>query len=748
MNRTSLHIVRAMILLSCTFMSYLPAWAIFEKGDFPWQVKVTSWQEADMQEKLGPCWYLNVGPTGLRAQITHEYPCYFTVKYVFTKSPAAGKIKPGDIVVGANGTMLKTPHTFGRGNRVTGWDGPLVDMAELIEESQGKDGKLNLMVWPGGNKSGQTTVTLQIESLGKFSATYPFNCPRSEKLVKDTCDFLVKQYEHDGGFHKNVHTHSHGVLALMASGDKKYDSLIKTIMSGYANKNYSSDNEAGFPCWGNGYDGIVMGEYYLRYKDKSLLKVMKSLAECYELSQDWDNGGFSHKPFPAIQQRIANGGPKGYGPMASPGGLAMLGMSLFKAGGLPYSESAYQRTHQSYLQAATPERVSIVYGFPEWTHACIALESGTKAKSGKGIGYKCPKGMSDVGKYSITWPTQADPRWKPTDWVADEAKNNSVYELGDNMRLVVRTMTLPEPTKAYQTRSGCAEAPVGLGALAHLIGNKDNASWEYLGKHCASSCALVPRDWLQGHAASSMHQLWVALGAARADEKEFRSFMDQVKWWFIMQQCHDGGFFILPDRDRDTNSDPFYAPRNLPSANAAIILALPRRQLQITGADAGASVPKKGGYTSLLASKTTPATAPTRRVARKLTPENLVKLDKALKSTLVKLSDKNKLTPVPISFSKTRATVSLAKAEEDGKVTYQTLDQKQTAGCPWNELTLGDRATLSWLVAKLIPTSKDCQAMAGVYMESLGHVKEADSYYEKAGSEAKEKFEKLFEEKK
>jgi Family of unknown function (DUF6288) len=751
MNRIGVHVLRTAILVSAFYLSHEPAWAIFEKGDFPWKVKVESWQEEDMQQKLGPCWYLNVGPTGLRAQITHEYPCYFTIKYVFEKSPAAGKIKVGDIVIGANGTLLKMPHTFGRGNRVTGWDGPLVDMAKLIEDSQGKDGKLNLMVWPGGDKKKQATVPLQIEALGKFSPTYPFNCPRSDKLVKDTCDFLLKQYDQEGGFKKMVHTHSHCVLALMASGDKKYDSHIKRIMSGYSSRKYSSDNGNGFPCWGNGYDGIVMGEYYLRYKDKSMLSAMKSLAECYELSQDWNNGGFSHKPFPAIQQRVAAGGPKGYGPMAAPGGLAMLAMSLFKAGGLPYSESAYQRIHQSYLQSASPEGVNIIYGFPEWHHAVIALEEVKKGKSGKGIGYKCPTGMTTLGKYSITWPTKADPRWVPTDWVEDESKNNMVYEMGDNLRLVVRTMTLKEPSKSFQTRKGCAEAPVGLGALAHLVGNKDNPSWEYLGQHCASSCALAPRDWLQGHASSSMHQLWVALAAARAEEKEFRSFMEQVKWWFIMQQCHDGGFFILPDRDRDTNSDPFYGARNLPSANAAIILALQRRQLQITGADNGASTAKKG-FTSLLTSKTAAASpvvpageAEQLRVARKVIPEGLAKLDKALKTTLVKLSDEDMLKPVPIPLSKTKVLVWLSKVEADDKLSYQTLDKKQTAVYQWTDLTPGDHAVLSRLVASLRPASKDCQAMAGTYMECLGRMVEAEFYYEKAGPEAKEKFDKVFE---
>lgn len=49
---------------------------------------------------------MNVGPTGLRARITHEHPAYFTIKFVFDKSPGSGKIEAGDIVVGANGKIM------------------------------------------------------------------------------------------------------------------------------------------------------------------------------------------------------------------------------------------------------------------------------------------------------------------------------------------------------------------------------------------------------------------------------------------------------------------------------------------------------------------------------------------------------------------------------------------------------------------------------------------------------------------
>jgi len=151
-----------------------PASAVHEKGDgFPWNVKLHGRHDQPVVDKLGKGWFLNVGPTGLRARITHEHPAYFTIKFVFDKSPAAGKIQAGDIVVGANGKIMAAPHQFGR--RSPSWRGPMTAMAKLIEDSQAKDGKLNLIVWPGGDRAKQKTVALQLKPVGRFSPTNPFN---------------------------------------------------------------------------------------------------------------------------------------------------------------------------------------------------------------------------------------------------------------------------------------------------------------------------------------------------------------------------------------------------------------------------------------------------------------------------------------------------------------------------------------------------------------------------------------------
>jgi hypothetical protein len=137
-----------------------------------------------------------------------------------------------------------------------------------------------------------------------------------------------------------------------------------------------------------------------------------------------------------------------------------------------------------------------------------------------------------------------------------------------------------------------------MGALAHLIGNKDRPSWEYLGRHCANTCALGPGNAFDGHAASNLHAFWSILGAARGGEPEkLRAYFDYMKTFLVLSETHNGGLILQPwGRDRPgCNSDPSYGPRILPTATGAILLSLDKKLLQITGAPSPGSKAAKAG---------------------------------------------------------------------------------------------------------------------------------------------------------
>lgn len=577
---------RLLILFVLSLLIATPAQAVYEKKDgFPWNMKLHGYHDREIAEKLGEGFFMNVGPTGIRAQITHQHPSAFTVRFVFSKSPAAGKVNPGDVIVGANGKYMTLAHKFGR-RPVKGWHGPMTGMAILIEEAQGKDGKLELIVWPNGSKKDEKKVEIQIKPVGKFSKTFPYNCERSDKLMIELCDFLVQEYEREGKFGR-PHAHGAAILALMASGENKYSKIIRHIMSGYPKKRYSSENGGGFPTWGWGYDGIVMGEYYMLTKDKKLIPAMESLAVAYRDSQDWSTGGYMHKPYPFIAKRIASGGPKGYGSMGQTGGLAMVAQSIFEAAGLNFDEACYQRTHQGYLATVAPNG-SIGYGFRGWDHAVIRVKdkSVLDAMKKRGIGYRLQKGMEGIGPFDVVWPTKADPRYKPLDWIKNEADGVYIYVSSKDTVSLIRDMSRKNPTKAMKhdgrpTQSfGCT----GQGAIAHSIGARKHPEWKYLAQHLSHSCANSADSMFDGHASTLMGTHWGSLGAIHGGQKAFRHYMDNIKWWFIMGQTHDNGFVPMPGRDY-ASTDHVYATRIMPSAIAALILSAKERKLQITGAN-------------------------------------------------------------------------------------------------------------------------------------------------------------------
>ena len=141
-------------------------------------------------DKEVPGYLINLGPTGARATLESKS---FTVKYLFEGSPAEGKLKLDDVITGVNGKPFAVPHTFG--HHMTrmkkfpeiGYEGPLMDFGNAIEESEGADGKLTLMVI---RNEKPIEVVIALKAIGKFSNTYPFNCKKSALLAKGAADYL------------------------------------------------------------------------------------------------------------------------------------------------------------------------------------------------------------------------------------------------------------------------------------------------------------------------------------------------------------------------------------------------------------------------------------------------------------------------------------------------------------------------------------------------------------------------------
>ena len=617
-------------------------------------------------------------------------------------------------------------------------------------------------------------MQLQLEPVGRFSETFPYNCSRSERLLEELCDFIVRDYEEGNWKSKNrfygeIHGESHQLLALMASGIEKYEPIIERHRKRFHNNTYRPAT-GGFRMWRWGYESILMGEMYHLYQDEDLIEPMKSLAEAMPWGSFNRNGIYTHRSHINIRGR----GGRPYASIAAISGLQMVGMSIFRHLGLHYEEDLYETIYQLYLRSARPDRMNIAYGFSsrpksplgrDSRHAVIELKNPDEARSGKGPGYVVPGGMEDITEYEILWPHKDDHRWKPTDWVEDERDENIVEELQDNRRRVNRYLghdsSLPDPTSPYDTSTTVDHvAASAIGGVAMLLGTPPREGWHHLGLHAARTAGIRAGAAFDGHAASNLHAFWSVLAAARTEDEEMqREYFDYMKSFLILSQTHDGnGLYLQPwGRDRPgANSDTSYGPRILPTATGAILLSLPRQRLLITGADRGGSTPQAPRMGSLRGQMQSrpPAwarqeerrdTRPQVRAARQMSEANATRLEQTLIRTLHQLSEEDAIDPIPMQLSITSNNVILMQADDDGNLTLQSVANERTATIPWDQLTSGDHAVLAALIATMRENSSDAQALAGVYLEHAGSVVQADTFFEKANENSRSRFEALFD---
>ena len=594
------HPFKMLVVLTFVGSIATTADAINQRGDRPWNTQMRSYYDNELGFRM---WFLNLGPTGIRARIKPDAPDRFVVEHVFQddQSPARGIVEEGDIIIGANNEPFETSHRFGPSSDKRGWDGPMTELAGHIEDSQGNDGLLTLMIHPKGDEDTIKSVELQLEAVGRFSSIYPYNCQRSEKLLEELCDFIVRDYESDNWktanqFWGHVHGESHQLLALMASGIEEYEPIIEKYRKRFHNNTYSP-RDGGFQTWRWGYDGIIMGEMYRLYDDEKLIRPMRELAKAQPWGSVDRNGMYAHRSHINIRRNERSP----YASIAAISGLQMLSQSIFRQLGLYYEGDILETIYHHYLRSATPESLSVGYAFRQVDegplgrdrrHALIELKNPDEARSGKGPGYMVPNGMAEITEYEILWPHEDDHRWKPTDWVEDEREENTVEELVGNKRRVNRyigEVPPPEdPTKSYETtESNKFLASIGLAAMAMTIGEPPREGWEFLGQHAADTCALGPGMIFDGHAESNLHSFWATLGAARTDNPEkYRDFLDYVKTFLIMSETHDGNGLILQPWGRDwADHGPNWGPRTLPTTTGIMLLSLPRRNLIITGAE-------------------------------------------------------------------------------------------------------------------------------------------------------------------
>lgn len=179
------------------------------------------------------------GPVGLSIDLVQ--PAFvMKVADIEEGSPAAatGKFAKGQIIESVFGEVLKDID-------------PRMQMAKWIERAEATDGKMVFKI-----KDLAEPVVVQLPVLGAYADSWPLDCPKSDKIVRNLADYIAADPDHYG-------LGDLGMFFLISTGEEKDTQVVGQ----WARK---ANNPSRY-AWFLGFGGIPLCEYYLRTGDKEVL---------------------------------------------------------------------------------------------------------------------------------------------------------------------------------------------------------------------------------------------------------------------------------------------------------------------------------------------------------------------------------------------------------------------------------------------------------------------------------------------
>ena len=255
----------------------------------------------------------NLGATGLRGwmycdKMVTSDARQIAITKVAKGSPAYGILEVGDVILGVGGK----PFSYD----------PRTEMGKALTaaESEAGSGELTLSRWRAGSSE---EVVVKIPVLGTYSATAPYDCPKSKRILEQGCRELAKRME-DPSYTRRLDPipRSLNALALLASGQESYLPLIQKEVQWAA-----SFKDEGMATWYYGYVMMLLAEYKIATGDDSVMPGLKRLALEAANGQS-AVGSWGHR-FARPDGRLY-----GYGMMNSPGLPLTISMVMARQAGV------------------------------------------------------------------------------------------------------------------------------------------------------------------------------------------------------------------------------------------------------------------------------------------------------------------------------------------------------------------------------------------------------------------------------
>jgi len=255
----------------------------------------------------------NLGPTGLRGwmfcdKMVTTDARQVAITMVDKGSPSDGILAVGDVILGVGGKPFSHD--------------PRTELGKALSaaESDAGGGKLALTRWRAGKTE---EVVMKLPVLGDYSATAPYACPKSKRILERGCKSLAARMAEPAYAEKHDPIpRSLNALALLASGDPAYLPLVKKEAQ------WAADfSERSFQTWYYGYVMLLLSEYVIATGDVSVMPGLQRLALAAANGQSavgsWGHG-FA----------IPDGRLGGYGMMNSPGVPLTIALVLARTAGV------------------------------------------------------------------------------------------------------------------------------------------------------------------------------------------------------------------------------------------------------------------------------------------------------------------------------------------------------------------------------------------------------------------------------
>jgi hypothetical protein len=225
---------------------------------------------------------------------------------VENSSPASGKVKVDDTIIGANGRLFNDPS----GPR------PALGFALAYSESPVLNEKLMLQIVRGG-----TPMNLALElPVGPARAkTWPYGCQRTRQIAADALRLVM---DHGPAGRDLMNGGFWTPLFLMASGDPEAMELVTRWAASEAKIDGGPIAGPGGNNWTMSYTLVNLCEYYLLTGDSAVLPRIRWFVRQIELNQYTNVGTWGH------------GMPTGYGPVNNVGLICFTGIILARECGV------------------------------------------------------------------------------------------------------------------------------------------------------------------------------------------------------------------------------------------------------------------------------------------------------------------------------------------------------------------------------------------------------------------------------